>query len=165
MRQVHIQAAANPETLRISIDTKSKVKIGEFSRGGQGPREAIVRAATMTCIRTLCSPAGILEVDSNQLNWSSAPRETPATSWRIVWDCGGPATRQSANSDVRRLSDQSGQRPRDRRFPDAVHETLSRVLDRHQLTLELAYYPPYHSKYNLIERCWGSWKVTGTAPC
>ncbi len=27
--------------------------------------------------------------------------------------------------------------------------------DRHQLTLELAYYPPYHSKYNLIERCWG----------
>ena len=27
--------------------------------------------------------------------------------------------------------------------------------DRHQLTLELAYYPQYHSKYNLIERCWG----------
>ncbi len=27
--------------------------------------------------------------------------------------------------------------------------------DRYQLTLELAYYPPYHSKYNLIERCWG----------
>jgi hypothetical protein len=26
--------------------------------------------------------------------------------------------------------------------------------DRHQLTLELAYYPPYHSKYNPIERCW-----------
>jgi hypothetical protein len=27
--------------------------------------------------------------------------------------------------------------------------------DKHQLTLELAYYPPYHSKYNRIERCWG----------
>jgi Rhodopirellula transposase DDE domain len=27
--------------------------------------------------------------------------------------------------------------------------------DRHQLTLELAYYPPYHSKYDPIERCWG----------
>jgi hypothetical protein len=35
MRQVHIQAAENPETLRISLDTKSKVKIGEFSRGGE----------------------------------------------------------------------------------------------------------------------------------
>ena len=24
-----------------------------------------------------------------------------------------------------------------------------------RLTIELAYYPPYHSKYNPIERCWG----------
>ena len=24
-----------------------------------------------------------------------------------------------------------------------------------QLTIHLAYYPPYHSKYNPIERCWG----------
>jgi hypothetical protein len=27
--------------------------------------------------------------------------------------------------------------------------------DRRQLTLEPAYYPPYHSKYNPVERCWG----------
>ena len=27
--------------------------------------------------------------------------------------------------------------------------------DHHLLTLELAYYPPYHSKYNRVERCWG----------
>src|SRR5450759_4762724 len=24
-----------------------------------------------------------------------------------------------------------------------------------ELTIRLAYYPPYHSKYNPIERCWG----------
>ena len=27
--------------------------------------------------------------------------------------------------------------------------------DRHQLTVELASYPPYHSKYNPVERCEG----------
>ena len=27
--------------------------------------------------------------------------------------------------------------------------------DLHQLTLELAYYPPYHGKYNPAECCWG----------
>ena len=27
--------------------------------------------------------------------------------------------------------------------------------DRNQVNVRLAYYPPYHSKYNLIERCWG----------
>jgi hypothetical protein len=32
-------------------------------------------------------------------------------------------------------------------------------------TLQLAYYPPYHSKYNPIERCWGCWKPTETATC
>jgi hypothetical protein len=27
--------------------------------------------------------------------------------------------------------------------------------DRHRVTVELAYLPPYHSKYNPVERCWG----------
>ena len=28
-----------------------------------------------------------------------------------------------------------------------------------RLTIELAYFPPYHSKYNPIERCWGVLEV------
>lgn len=32
---------------------------------------------------------------------------------------------------------------------------LTQFADQTQLTLELAYYPPYHSKYNPIERVWG----------
>ena len=27
--------------------------------------------------------------------------------------------------------------------------------DKNNLEIVLAYYPPYHSKYNPIERCWG----------
>jgi transposase len=27
--------------------------------------------------------------------------------------------------------------------------------DKTGLIIRLAYYPPYHSKYNPIERCWG----------
>jgi len=27
--------------------------------------------------------------------------------------------------------------------------------DRYNLRIRLVYYPPYHSKYNPIERCWG----------
>lgn len=26
---------------------------------------------------------------------------------------------------------------------------------KYRLVVQLAYYPPYHSKYNPIERCWG----------
>lgn len=32
---------------------------------------------------------------------------------------------------------------------------MVQFVDRTRLTLELAYYPRYHSKYNPIERCWG----------
>ena len=35
---------------------------------------------------------------------------------------------------------------------------LSRMVhfsEVHQINIRLAYYPPYHSKYNPIERCWG----------
>jgi Rhodopirellula transposase DDE domain len=32
---------------------------------------------------------------------------------------------------------------------------LVEFADRHDLPIRLVYYPPYHSKYNPIERCWG----------
>jgi len=32
---------------------------------------------------------------------------------------------------------------------------LSQLRDLYHLEIVLVYYPPYHSKYNPIERCWG----------
>ena len=32
---------------------------------------------------------------------------------------------------------------------------LTEFADKHDLEIVLTYYPPYHSKYNPIERCWG----------
>ena len=32
---------------------------------------------------------------------------------------------------------------------------LTQFADAYHLTIDLAYYPPYHSKYNPIERVWG----------
>ena len=29
-------------------------------------------------------------------------------------------------------------------------------VEQHQVNVRLAYYPPYHSKYNPVERCWGA---------
>jgi transposase len=38
-------------------------------------------------------------------------------------------------------------------------QCMQRLVDfvqQYQVTVRLAYYPPYHSKYTPIERCWGS---------
>jgi len=32
---------------------------------------------------------------------------------------------------------------------------ITQFVDQYRLTVQLAYYPPYHSKYNPIERVWG----------
>jgi len=32
---------------------------------------------------------------------------------------------------------------------------LTRFVDQTQVKVQLAYYPPYHSKYNPVERVWG----------
>lgn len=32
---------------------------------------------------------------------------------------------------------------------------LIEFANRYDIVIELVYYPPYHSKYNIIERCWG----------
>jgi hypothetical protein len=32
---------------------------------------------------------------------------------------------------------------------------LLEFVERYRVNIRLAYYPPYHSKYNPVERCWG----------
>lgn len=32
---------------------------------------------------------------------------------------------------------------------------MTEFADKYNIRVRLVYYPPYHSKYNAIERCWG----------
>ena len=34
-------------------------------------------------------------------------------------------------------------------------QRIIEVVQQYQVSIRLAYYPPYHSKYNPVERCWG----------
>jgi hypothetical protein len=153
--QVHTRAAGDPETLRISLDTKAKVKIGAFSRGGVARGQDSVRAADHDMHpEAVLAPAGILEVDNDQLHiifgTSRDTSDFVADCLELWW-----TNRQSAHSGVRRLLIDLDNGPEIASSRTQFMKRLVEFSDRSQLTLELAYYPPYHSKYNLIERCWG----------
>ena len=155
MRQVHSRAAGNAETLRISLDTKAKVKIGEFSRGGVARGQKLVCAADHDMHPdAVLAPAGILEVESNRLNivfgTSRDTSDFVADCLELWW-----AKRRSAHPGVRRLLIDLDNGSEIASSRTQFIKRLVGFSDRHQLTLDLAYYPPYHSKYNLIERCWG----------
>lgn len=99
-------------------------------------------------------PAGILEVDAQQLNLVfGTSRDTSdfvADCLELWW-----TNRQAVHPGVRRLLIDLDNGPEIGSSRTQFMKRLVEFSDRHRLTLELAYYPPYHSKYNLIERCWG----------
>lgn len=131
------------------------MKIGAFSRGGLARGHEEVRAADHDMHPdAVLAPAGILEVDGHQLNLIfGTSRDTAdfvADCLELWW-----AGRRSAHQDVRRLLINLDNGPEISSSRTQFMKRLVEFSDRHQLTLELAYYPPYHSKYNRIERCWG----------
>ena len=131
------------------------MKIGEFSRGGVARGRAAVRAADHDMHPdAMLAPAGILEVDSAQLNivfgTSRDTSDFVADCLDLWWN-----ERRAEYPDVRRLLIDLDNGPEIASSRTQFMKRLVDFSDRHQLTLELAYYPPYHSKYNPIERCWG----------
>jgi hypothetical protein len=100
------------------------------------------------------APAGILEVDGNHLNLIfGTSRDTAdfvADCLELWW-----TQRRAVHAGVRRLLIDLDNGPEIASSRTQFMKRLVEFSDRYELTLELAYYPPYHSKYNRIERCWG----------
>ena len=131
------------------------MKIGEFSRRGAARGQQAVRAADHDMHPdAVLAPAGILEVASGQLNivfgTSRDTSDFVADCLELWW-----TNRRAAYPDIRRLLIDLDNGPEIASSRTQFMKRLVDFSDRHQLTLELAYYPPYHSKYNPIERCWG----------
>ncbi len=146
-------ADADVETLRISMDAKATVKVGPFSRGGKSRAE--VKAADHDfAVKARVTPVGIF---------------LPATDELFLY---GVSSKVTSDCLVDRL-EQWWERVRER-FASITtlvvnldngpenHSRRTQFLYRmvqfaHSsgLRVRLAYYPPYHSKYNAIERCWG----------
>lgn len=131
------------------------MKIGEFSRGGVARGRKALRAADHDMHpQAVLAPAGILEVDRDQFNVVFG---TSRDTSDFVADCleWWWANRRAEYPRVRRLLIDLDNGPEIASSRTQFMKRLVEFSDRYQLTLELAYYPPYHSKYNLIERCWG----------
>jgi hypothetical protein len=62
---------------------------------------------------------------------------------------------QEKYSQVRQLVINLDNGPENSSFRTQFMKRMVDFADRNQLEIVLVYYPPYHSKYNPIERCWG----------
>jgi hypothetical protein len=139
--------------LRLSIDTKATVVIGPFSRRGRS--RVIVNAADhdFKPDATLI-PFGIFLPDYGETYLYFTTSKV--TSDCIV-DCliqFWHAVRQRFPQVTTLLINQDNGPENHTRRTQFIHRLVAFV-DAFRLTVQLACYPPYHSKYNPIERVWG----------
>lgn len=136
------------------MDCKATVHIGEFCRGG------LTRGENRACDHDLgCKetdiPCGIVEEESGQrsLSFGSSYKTSDfmvdaLASWWHALDAQEQKGTKSIHIKMDNGPERSGRRTpflhRMVQFVDAIGKPV-----------QLLYYPPYPSKYNPIERCWG----------
>jgi transposase len=146
-------ADAAPSVLRISIDAKATVKIGPFARGGKS------RAQTKACDHDFkpdatLTPVGIFLPGSDELFIYGVTSKVTSDClvdrlvqwWEAVRDRFAHITTLVINLD-------NGPENHSRRTQ--FMRRIVEFVQQYGITVRLVYYPPYHSKYNSIERCWG----------
>ena len=150
------QAADEREdALRISIDTKAKVNVGEFSRGGTSRGEEATKALDHDMRpQEKLVPFGVLEVLGGLLTilfgTSRATSDFIADCLQQWWHM-----HQERYAHIRQLVIDLDNGPQNASFRTQFMKRMVAFADHNALEIVLVYYPPYHSKYNPIERCWG----------
>ncbi len=152
LKPLNKAADEDPGCLRISIDAKAAVNIGPFARGGKS-RQTQQAADHDFAPDSKYTPYGlIIPKTSESWIWFT---QGPATADFIVDRLEGiwPKLKAKYNPHTLLINADNGPESSGRRT-----QWLSRLVsfaDKAGIKIRLAYYPPYHSKYNPIERVWG----------
>lgn len=146
----------NIKSLRLSIDSKAKVKIGNLSRNGKSRNLRAQKADDHDHVwKSVLVPFGILNLQTHQL---SIYFGTSAETSDFIVDCLGKWWEE--NKDYYQhleelmieLDGGSSTRSDRSQFIKRIVQLSAHI----GLKIRLIYYPPYHSKYNPIERCWAA---------
>jgi Rhodopirellula transposase DDE domain len=136
------------------MDCKATVKIGAFSRGGKTRGEYKASDHDLGYMKKYI-PCGIVDEDTAQLYvtfGSSAKTSDFIVDTLTAWWPGLTAQEQRAIERVQLKMDNG---PESSGVRTQFLHRMVQLVDTIGKPLQLLYYPPYHSKYNPIERCWG----------
>jgi len=138
----------------VSIDCKATVLLGEVSRGGY------TRGDHRACdhdlgLKEKYIPCGIVDEESGQLSITFG--NSCKTSDFIVdaLEAWWAALEETAQVAMARLQIKMDNDPESSGMRTQFLHRMVQFADQIGKPIHLLYYPPYHSKYNPIERCWG----------
>ena len=145
---------ASGDVKRVSMDCKATVKIGEFSRGGLTRGDNQASDHDMGCTEKYV-PCGIVDEESGALTitFGSSYKTSDfiVDTIEATWD----AMDEHEKADTRLIQITMDNGPESSGRRTQFLSRMVQLADDIHTPIQLRYYPPYHSKYNPIERCWG----------
>ena len=142
----------NQKEIRISIDAKARMNIGNFSRGGRN--RVLTKAEDHDLdVKEKLTPFGFYLPEHDDLflffTEGYASSDFIVDCLEEIW----PEIKAQYGVDILTLNMDNGMENSSSRTQ--FIKRLVEFADNSNITINLAYYPPYHSKYNPIERVWG----------
>ena len=145
-------ADSTPGVVRLSMDEKAAIKVGAFSRGGYN------RYGLRACDHDF-APDAVLKLFGISMpatdktffyfTESHITADFMVDALEHLW----PALKEQYDPHTLVLNLDNGPENNSRRTQ--FMNRLVAFAFKHSVSISLAYYPPYHSKYNPIERVWG----------
>jgi hypothetical protein len=136
------------------MDCKATVNIGAFSRGGQTRGDHKASDHDLGCQEKYI-PCGIVDEDTAQLYvtfGSSSKTSDFLVDTLTAWWHGLSAHEHGA---IERVQIKRENGPESSGVRTQFLHRMVRFVDHIGKPVQLLYFPPYHRKYNPIERCWG----------
>jgi transposase len=153
LAQVNAQADADETVLRLSLDAKASVWVGDYSRKGQA-RLTVKAADHDFQPEAKLTPFGIFLPEHDELFlYFTASKLTSDFMVDCLMDCWVSLRDRFPQITTLVLNLDNGPENHSRRTQ--FIQRIMELVDTFAVTVDLAYYPPYHSKYNPIERVWG----------
>ena len=136
------------------MDCKATVPIGDVSRGGR------TRGDHQACdhdlgLKEKYIPCGIMEEDRGQLHITFGSSYKTSDFIVDALEAWWAALDETAQVAMARLQIKMAHGPESRGRRTPFLQRMVTFCDAIGKPIQLLYYPPYHSKYNPIERCWG----------
>jgi len=153
VKSINREADTNPRKIRISLDTKATVKIGDFSRGGYNRQHQDGLDHDFGAKEKL-TPFGIFLPETKEnFFWMATSQVTADFIVDRVEEMLPEFIERCPQLETLVINADNGCESSGVRTQWL--KRLSELSERSSIEIQLAYYPPYHSKYNPIERSWG----------
>jgi Rhodopirellula transposase DDE domain len=139
---------------RWRIDCTATVKIGDFSRGGVTRGDNRASDHDLGCEEPYM-PCGIVDEDRAelQITFGSSYKTSDFIVDVIEAKWAAMDEQEQSATPLIQIKMDNGPESSGRRT-QFLHRMVQ-LADLINKPIQLLYYPPYHSKYNPIERCWG----------